>query len=417
MRATGVAATCRAAPGPGIVTGRAGRAAEMPLGGGVDEGFGGVADTFIENFRARGDLGAACTVHVDGRKVVDLWAGTADARTERPWEAETAAVIFSCSKGLLATCAYLLVQEDRLDPDAPISRYWPEFGAHGKAEITVRQALSHRAGLAALDRDLTLGEVVAWDPVIAAIEAQAPLWKPGTGHLYHAMTYGWLVGEVIRRITGLTPGVYFRRAIGDPLDLHTWIGLPDPPPVPIAFMEPPLPDEDSDAARGSARIGAENRIVQRSLTLGGAFAFPAQGRYVTFNDPAIQRAEVPAANGISTARALARLYASCVSEVDGPRLLSARSVEDALVERSAGPQLSGMPDDGARWGTGFQLASPPSQPMLGPRSFGHAGAGGQLAFADDEYGVGFAYLGNQMGGYGDARAKLLTLALRSILRG
>ncbi len=398
------------------MTDLAGRA-EIRLGGGAEDGYGAVADVFVENFRSRGDLGAACAVYVDGRKVVDLWAGLANARTGRPWEAETSAVIFSCSKGLVAICAYLLAQEGRLELDAPVARYWPEFAPHGKAAITVRQVLSHRAGLPALDRDLSVDEVAAWEPVVRAIEAQAPLWEPGTGHLYHAMTYGWLIGEVIRRITGLTPGAWFRRAVGDRLGLRTWIGLPDPAPVPVAFTEAPLPDEDSEDARESARIAAANRTVERSLTMGGAFEFPACGRYVTFNDPAIQHAEIPAANGISTARSLARAYAACVSDVEGPRLLSARSVEDALVEQSGGAQLSGMPDDGARWGTGFQLASPPGQPMLGPRSFGHAGAGGQLGFADDEHRVGFAYLSNQMGGYGDARARLLTLAVRSILHG
>ena len=387
------------------------------INGAADEGFGALVDVFADNFRSRGDLGAACTVYLGGRAVVDVWAGIADARSGRPWERETAAVIFSCSKGILAICAYLLVQEGRLKLDAPVTEYWPEFGAHGKEHVTSRELLSHRAGLAALDRDVSLADVAAWAPVIRAIEAQAPLWAPGSGHLYHAMTYGWLVGEVIRRITGLPPGAYLRRALGDPLGLHTWIGLPDEARPSVAWMEPPLPDEASVAAHEAARISAENPIVQRSLTMGGAFAFPDRDGYVTFNDPRIQAAEVPAANGISTARSLAQLYASCVSDLGRPRLLTTRSVDDALVERSAGAQLSGMPDDGARWGTGFQLASPPSQPMLGPRSFGHAGAGGQLGFADDEYGVGFAYLSNQMGGYGDARARDLTLALRSILRG
>lgn len=387
------------------------------LRGEVEADFGPVADAFLENFRSRGDLGAACAVYVEGKKVVDVWAGVADARSGRAWDAETAAVIFSCSKGILAICAYLLVQEGCLDLDAPLVTYWPEFGAGGKEAITSRQCLSHRAGLPALDRDLTLDEVVAWDPVIRTIEAQRPLWEPGAGHFYHAMTYGWLIGEVIRMITGVTPGAYLRQRLGDPFDLHTWIGTPGSARASVAWMEPPLPDEDSKAARISARISAENPTVERSLTMGGAFAFPARDGVVTFNDPIIQRAEVPAANGISTARSLAALYAHCVSDMGAPRLLHRASIDDVTVVQSAGPQLSGIPDDGARWGTGFQLASPPSQPMLGPRSFGHAGAGGQLGFGDDEYEVGFAYLSNQMGGYGDARAKHLTLALRSILRG
>jgi CubicO group peptidase (beta-lactamase class C family) len=226
------------------------------------------------------------------------------------------------------------------------------------------------------------------------------------------MTYGWLVGEIIRRITGLTPSRQFRAALGDPLRLQTWIGLPYDERRSVAWMAPPLPDEDSDAAREVARIAREDPTAYRAASMSGAFAFPADGGVVTFNDPTIQAGEIPGANGISTARSLARLYGGCVSDVGGPPILTRRSIDDALAVRSAGPQRSGVPDDGARWGTGFQLASPPSQPMLGPTSFGHAGAGGQLAFADRDHRVGFAYLGNQMGGYGDGRARELTRAVR-----
>jgi CubicO group peptidase (beta-lactamase class C family) len=379
--------------------------------GWVDEGFGDVLDVFTANFVERGDLGAGCCAFVGGRPVVDLWGGIADRSSGRRWTGDTAAVIFSCSKGLVALLAYLLVQDGRLDLDSPIARYWPEFAQNGKDRITLRQAMSHRAGLPAPDVDLTRASVLAWDPVVRVLERQRPDFEPDAGHLYHAMTYGWLVGEVIRRITGLTPGRYFRERVGDRLGLRTWIGLPPDRADESAWMEPPLPDEDSAAARETARLAEESRVVERSLSMGGAFGFPVEGGIVSFNDPAIQAGEIPAANGISTARSLARLYAACVTAIDGPPLLWPTSIEDALRVQAEGPQLSGLPDDGARWGTGFQLASPPSQPMLGAASFGHAGAGGQLGFADAEAGVGFAYLSNQMGGYGDARARSLTAAL------
>jgi CubicO group peptidase (beta-lactamase class C family) len=381
----------------------------------VEDGFGPIVDVFVANFVERHDLGAGCAVYVDGRRVVDLWGGIADSRTGRAWEHDAAAVIFSCTKGVLAICAYQLVQDGRLDLDAPIARYWPAFGGQGKAGITVRDAMSHHAGLAALDIDLTKADVVAWDPVLRAIEAQRPSHPPYAGHLYHAMTYGWLLGEVIHRVGGVMPGRFLRQGLGERLALRTWIGLPDNVRDTAAWMEPPLPDEDSDAARESGRLATDNPIVGRSLSMGGAFAFPAEDGFVTFNDPAIQGAEIPAANGISTAESLARLYAACVSDVDGRPVLSRSTIDDALRVQATGPQLSGMPDDGARWGTGFQLSSPPSQPMLGPASFGHAGAGGQLGFADAHHRVGFAYLSNQMGGYGDARARELTRALRAVL--
>lgn len=392
--------------------------AEVTLGDGrqihgfVEDGYGAVMDAFVANFVERRDVGAACAAYVAGRPVVDLWGGVADTRTGRPWDHDTAAVIFSCSKGVLAICAYILRQEGRLDLDAPIARYWPTFAGNGKDATTLRDAMSHRAGLAALDTDLSKADVLAWEPVIHAIEVQRPSHPTYAGHLYHALTYGWLVGEVIRRVGGAMPGRYVREAIGDRLGLHLWIGLPAEARASVAWMEPPLPDEDSNAAREAARLAEQSITVARSLSMGGAFAFPAENGHVTFNDPDIQAAEIPGANGISSADSLARLYAACVSSIDsvGP-ILSDASIDDALHVQAAGRQLSGLPDDGARWGTGFQLASPPSQPMLGAASFGHAGAGGQLGFADRAHRVGFAYLSNQMGGYGDARARELTLAL------
>jgi len=381
----------------------------------VDAGYGSVMDAFVANFVERRDVGAGCAVYVGGRPLVDLWGGIADARTARPWGRDTAAVIFSCSKGLMAMCVYLLSQQGRLDLDAPIARYWPEFAAADKAAVTVRQAMSHRAGLPALDVDLSRTDVLAWDPVVHAIETQRPLHPPGAGHIYHTLTYGWLLGEVVRKVTGRSPGRFFREAIGDRLDLHTWIGLPDEVRRCVAWMEPPLPDEDSVDAREAARLSREDSLLARSASMGGAFGFPVEDGVVSFNAADIQAAEIPAANGISTAESLARLYGACVSNVDGATLLSATSLEDLLSVQSAGPQLSGLPDDGARWGTGFQLASPPSQPMLGPTSFGHAGAGGQLGFGDVDHHIGFAYLSNQMGGYGDARARELTMAVRAAI--
>lgn len=177
-----------------------------PVHGDVADGFGPVADVFRDNFATRGEIGAGLVVYVDGRPVVDLYGGIADPATGRPWTRDTPAVVFSCTKGILAVCAYLLVQADELDLAAPVTRYWPEFGANGKADIPLRLLFTHQAGLPALDRDLSREQVIAWDPVIAAIEEQRPLWEPGTAYTYHALTYGWLVGEVIRRVAGVPAG-------------------------------------------------------------------------------------------------------------------------------------------------------------------------------------------------------------------
>ncbi|MEH0930161.1 serine hydrolase domain-containing protein [Micromonospora sp. CPCC 205558] len=374
--------------------------------GDVDDRYGRVADVFRDNFTSGGEVGAAVTVYVRGRKVVDLYGGVADTRTGRSWDANTPVVVFSCTKGILAICAYLLAQQGRLDLDAPVTRYWPEFGQHGKAHIPVRWLLTHQAGLPALDRPLTLDEVLAWDPVIKAIEAQAPLWEPGTAHGYHPMTYGWLVGEVIHRITGQLPGAFFADTLAEPLGLRTWLGLPAAESDTVAWGLAPPPDPDP----------FEDPVAERGITMGGAFAFPADADgLVSFNDDAIRAAGVPGAGAVSTADGLARLYAACVSDLRGGPLLTAASVDDAVVVRSRGQQRHGPPDTGQRWGTGFLLHSPPARPMLGERSFGHDGAGGNLAFADAEHQVGFGYVVNQMRGMGDERANRLAAAVRSCL--
>jgi CubicO group peptidase (beta-lactamase class C family) len=384
--------------------------------GHAEDGFGSVADAFAANFTDCGELGAAVALYSEGRKVVDLWGGTADQRKGRQWLQDTPAIVFSVTKGVLAICAYQLVEQGRLDLDAPVARYWPEFGGHGKAAITVRMLLSHRAGLVALDRGLSFEEVLDWDPVVRAIEEQAPLWIPDTAYSYHPITYGWLIGEVIRRITSKSPGEFLRTQLSGPLGLDLWIGAPESVIERAAWLEPPMPDTDLVLAAVIADWFANEPVADRAGSMGGAFGFPLTDGQVTFNDPAIQRAEIPGANGMGTAESLARLYAACVSKVDGRRIMTSELIDDALVVQSSGRQVFGPPDRGERWGTGFALDSFPAQPLLGPRSFGHGGAGGELAFGDDDHQVGFGYINNRMGCIGDARANLLTAAVRSCLR-
>lgn len=385
--------------------------------GDAGHGYGPVADAFARNFAMHGELGAAVVVYVGGQKVVDLWGGIADLRTGRPWLSKTPAVFFSVTKGVLAICAYRLVAQGRLDLDAPVGRYWPEFAGHGKAETTVRMLLGHRAGLPALDRSLSYDEVLAWEPVIAAIEDQEPLWPPGMAYSYHTLTYGWLIGEVMRRVSGKSPGALLRAELADPMGLDLWIGAPDEVIGRAAWLEPPLGDVDPVRGAAIAAWSAKEPVAERAGTMGGAFGFPLADGQVSFNDPAIQRAEIPGANGMGTAAGLAHLYAACVSEVGTDRIMTPALIDDALVAQSSGQQVFGPADYGERWGTGFALDSPPAQALLGPRSFGHGGAGGELAFADDTFGVGFGYINNRMGGIGDPRATLLTAALRSCLDG
>jgi CubicO group peptidase (beta-lactamase class C family) len=198
-----------------------------PVQGHVEEGWGKVADAFRANFEANpGEVGAACCVYVGGRPVVDLWGGLADREANRPWNEDTIALVASTTKGATAICAHLLAQRGELDLDAPVVQYWPEFGANGKEQIPVRWLLSHQAGLPVIDTPLTFEDACAWHPVIRALEAQEPLWQPGTEHLYHAETFGFLVGEVVRRITGKSLGTFFADEVAAPLGLSAWIGLP-----------------------------------------------------------------------------------------------------------------------------------------------------------------------------------------------
>ncbi|MEU9117080.1 serine hydrolase domain-containing protein [Streptomyces sp. NPDC048483] len=376
--------------------------------GWADEGFGAVADTFSRNFAEFPELGSAVTVFVGGRKVVELWGGIADERTGRAWERDTVVPVFSCAKGIVSLCAHLLVQEGRLDLDAPVSRYWPEFARHGKDALTCRMALGHRAGIPALDTVLGFEEIAAWTPVIHAIEEQQPLWKPDTAYEYHGHVFGFLIGEVIRRITGLTPGAYFREAVGDPLGLRAWIGLPE--------------QELDDRARlveaeGRPAMPGPEHLLTRIVTMNGALVFPGVDEPRGWNDPALLGMELPGAGATASASGLARMYAAAVSGIEGhERLLAPETVTDAVREVSSGQGWLGF-DAGTRWGSGFLLDSAAFRPMLGERSFGNDGAGGQFGFGDDEFGVGFAYVANRMIGHGDARANRLIEAVRGCLDG
>jgi CubicO group peptidase (beta-lactamase class C family) len=383
----------------------------MEVYGEVEAGFEGVRDAFVSNFSTRGDVGAAFCLYLEGRKVVDLWGGVADEKTGKEWGEDTLALVYSTTKGVTAICAHLLAQRGQLDLDVPVVEYWPEFAPEGKSKMPVRWLLSHRAGLPAIDRRLTPEEALAWDPPVEALAAQRPLWEPGTRHGYHALTYGWLVGEVIRRITGQSVGEFLAKEISTPLGLDLWVGLPAGEEARVCRL---IPVDDMRLDPETLRQLPPERI-EMLKSMASPTSLAARALNVTdppfnFNTRAVHAGELPAANGIATARSLAKLYAATVGEVDGVRLLEPATVAEATREQSDGQDEVLVVD--TRFGSGFFLPST-FAPLMGPRSFGHAGAGGSLAFADPDRGVGFGYVMNKMQQYlsGDPRTTHLIAAV------
>jgi CubicO group peptidase (beta-lactamase class C family) len=366
-------------------------------GGFAKPGYEAVEEAFRANFDVHGDVGAAFCLYVGGEPVVDLWGGVADVESARPWDEDTLQLVFSTTKGVAAICTHLLAQRGELDLDAPVAALWPEFAAAGKDRITTRDLLAHRAGLPVIDGTIAPEEALAWDPIVERLAAQKPIWEPGTAHGYHALTYGWLVGEVVRRATGRTFGQFLADEVAGPLGLELWIGLPED-------QEPRVSTLIGSEWNMSATLGEEllASLPEEIRALVVAFADPegVSQRALTVTTPAmdwnsraVHAAEIPAANGIATARSLARLYAACVGEVDGNRVLEPKTVEDATSTQSDGPDQVLMVE--TRFGSGFFLPSAFS-PLFGTTSFGHAGAGGSLAFADAEHELGFAYVMNRM---------------------
>ncbi|MFG2856084.1 serine hydrolase domain-containing protein [Streptomyces mirabilis] len=383
------------------------------INGVVAAGFEPVREAFAANFARHGDIGAAVCVYQDGRPVVDLWGGTADPDTGRPWTRDTLQLVYSATKGATATAMHLLVQRGALDLDAPVATYWPEFAANGKADIPVRWLLSHQAGVVALDQPVPLAEALAWQPMVAALAAQRPQWTPGTAHGYHGRTWGWLVGEVIRRVSGRTPGRFFADEIAAPLGLDFFIGLPASEHDRVSRMVYQQPEVDLTAVPPE-EVPPELRELVAAWRDPNSFsnrAFqvtnPAE---IDFNSPEVQAAELPASNGIGTARGLARMYAALIGEVDGVRLLDPGTLASATKEQAGGAdQVMVVP---SRFSSGYMLPTE-ANPMAGANSFGHTGRGGSLGFADPEHGIAFGYAMNHIiGGPADVRATSLVDAVR-----
>jgi CubicO group peptidase (beta-lactamase class C family) len=387
----------------------------LGIEGEITPAFEAVRDVFAANFASGAEIGAAVSVYLHGEKVVDLWGGVADPADARPWQRDTLQAVFSTTKGATSACALLLAQRGELDLDAPVAEYWPEFAEEGKQDIPVRWLLTHQAGLPVLDRPLPLADALAWDPMVEALAAQRPSWTPGAEHGYHALTYGWLVGEVVRRVSGRGLGTFFRTEIAEPLGLDFWIGLPKSEHHRTArIVEPevdPQPAPNLDEVPEPMRDMIAAYTDPTSLTMR---AYTCVEPRLDNNSPDVLAAEVPAVNGVCTARDLARFYAALIGEVDGHRVLTPDTLTAATTEQASGvDRVLRFP---VRWSTGYALYTEQS-PWLPPTMFGYSGLGGSLGFADPDTGLAFGYVMNHlsMGMVPDPRAANLVTAVRDCL--
>lgn len=388
----------------------------MNVNGEVAEGFEPVREAFARNFETLGEQGAAVSVYRHGRKVVDLWGGTRDVdgtADSAPWEHDTAHVMHSATKGVGAAVLLMLHERGELDLDAPVGKYWPEFKARGKEHLLVRHVLSHQAGVPVVDAPLTPAEAADPDRTAESIAAQTPLWEPGTDHGYHPHTFGWMLSELVRRVTGARGvGEFIATEIAAPLGLDLWVGLPGAEAHRVGRAGRVDAPEPSSALRTRPKRSVAEAYNDPDSTTVRAFA--AITPPPDDNDPAYRAAALPASNGIATADGLARFYAALIGEPDGTRLFTPATVDLARAEASAGPDRTLVIT--TRFGLGYMLHGTAS-PLLGPASFGHPGRGGPLGFADPESGIAFGYITN---GFrktvtADPRAQALVRALRSAL--
>ena len=363
---------------------------EVPINGSCAPGFERVRDAFTSNFTDRAEVGAAVAVWVEGDLVVNLWGGFADAAGLRPWREDTLASIYSGSKGLTSTCVHLLADRGELDLHAPVATYWPEFGQAGKQDITVAMVLGHRSGVIGPRTRLPWSVAADWETVCEHIAAAEPWWRPGTAQGYHMVTFGFILGEVVRRVTGRTIGQYLRTEIAEPLGIDVHIGLPAAEHGRCADMvnKPHIRDVLADGqAPGWPMSLSEHPMAGMSIAMG----FVPDDELGSNDIDSWRRAEFPSTNAHVTAFGMAMFYNALAQE----KLLTREHMELIRVcqggfdtDMVLGPRVA---DHG--WGLGYMLNQ---RGIAGPnpRTFGHGGSGGSFAFVDLEHRIGYAYVMN-----------------------
>lgn len=371
----------------------------MPVQGTCDPAYAEVREEFERNFEEREEVGASVCVTVEGKTVVDLWGGQSNNRTGTQWTDKTVSVVFSSTKGATAICAHMLAARGQLDLDAPVAQYWPEFAQSGKETIPVRMLLNHQAGLPAVRKKLPAGAYADWDRMVKAMEEEEPFWEPGTANGYHAITFGWLVGEVVRRVSGKSLGTFFKEEIADPLHLDFWIGLPEEKEGLVAPMIPAKPDPARPLFQELVKPG-----TIQALTMGNNGGY--MGPPPMFDSREAHAAEIGGAGGITNARGLAGMYE--------PLALGGTKENVELVNKETlhrmGLVASATGRDAVlvtptRFSLGFMKAMDNRREPEGLRdsvlisedAFGHVGAGGSFGFADPKCSMSFGYTMNRMG--------------------
>ena len=356
-----------------------------------DELRAGVEPLFQENFEQHGELGAAVSIWQHGRPVLDLHGGFRDARRETPWNADTIVLFWSATKGLGAACLLHVLQEHGISLERRVAEFWPEFAQAGKTDITIAQLMSHSAGLCALDERV---DVLDYAAVIRALERQAPLWPSGTAHGYHARTFGYLIDELARRISGETIGKYWRAVFADPMQLDVWIGLPEAEHARVATMYAARAGKTPQPEQFYRDLATPGTLVRKTFTS------PAGLHSVSgMNAPDVRSLSMVSFGGIGTASSLAKFYAMLANggELGGRRFFAQATATQMTIALASGvDRVFQIP---TAFSAGFMKDPPDMQRRIfgrSPSGFGHPGAGGSHAFADPENGIAFAYVMNQM---------------------
>ena len=373
-----------------------------------DSRFERVLTEFERNFQERGEVGASVCVTLEGKKVVDLWGGMARSSSNDPWVEDTLSIVWSCTKGATALCAHILISRGLLDLDTPVAHYWPEFAQAGKETLPVRMLLNHQSGLAAVREPLPSGAFYDWDVMVKALAKQEPFWKPGSMHGYQAQTFGWLVGEVVRRVSGKSLGTFFREEVAHPLGIDFWIGLPETLENRVAPIIPAEPlDLSKPISTFYAALADQTSLQGLVIFNTGGYMMPGPDGVFGYDSKTAHTSEIGAVGGITNARGLAGMYAPLANggSLNGVNLVNQESLArmGAVSSASAIDTMLLAP---TRFTLGYAKSwdnrhepscTKDDSVILSEEAFGHPGSGGSIGFADPQARISFGYTMNKMG--------------------